>query len=561
MKELLQRIKNNLASSKLDLSIFISCILVAGLCITLLVIIISRDAAINNQVVIHETASPTDAVQLETTTAEEITTVQEETTIVYDVFEDGTPVSIPTRIRADITAANDWESEGDTYIQYNIEVTNVTSRTIPSWELVVVFTEAVSVSDSWGGTFTSYGERLDIKPVAYTEELQPGETKTLGVILSAENYAGASLYSIKAEGVSEAVSLSEGENVTVAEEYEETAGESTVTGQQQTVFQEPEAASSKQTYASSGTGFYSQHGALHVSGANLYDSNGNLFQIKGVSTHGLSWFPEYVNQSAFSSLKSFGVNAIRLAMYTGDYNGYCTGGDQASLKNLVKNGINYATEEDLYVIVDWHILNDSNPNTYIEQAVSFFNEISRSFGDQSNILYEICNEPNGGTPWYDGSGNDIKTYAERVINTIRSNDSDAVIIVGTPTWSQDVDVVAANPLDTSKYSNIMYALHFYAATHTDFLRDKFLSAYQQGLPVFVSEFSICESSGNGRNDTVSAGAWMDLLNSHGISYVAWNLSNKAESSSLLNSSCSKTGAFTYDDFSESGKWYLNQLQN
>lgn len=107
----------------------------------------------------------------------------------------------------------------------------------------------------------------------------------------------------------------------------------------------------------------------------------------------------------------------------------------------------------------------------------------------------------------------------------------------------------------------MYALHFYAATHKDSLRNKLISAYNQGLPIFVSEFSICEASGNGWNDTGSAGQWMNLLNSYGISYVAWNLSNKAESSSLLNSSCGKTGGFSYDDFSESGKWYLNQLGN
>jgi endoglucanase len=246
-----------------------------------------------------------------------------------------------------------------------------------------------------------------------------------------------------------------------------------------------------------------------------------------------------------------GVNTIRLAMYTSEYNGYCSGGDKNTLKQTVKNGVEYATELGMYVIIDWHILSDGNPNTNVTEAISFFDEMSKTYASYGNVLYEICNEPNG------ASWSDVKTYAQQVIPVIRANDKNGIIIVGTPTWSQDVDTAASDPI--TGYDNIVYALHFYAATHKDDIRNKLVTAHNKGLPVFVSEFSICEASGNGTNDTSSAQTWLDLLNSYGISYVAWNLSNKAESSSLLSSSCTKTGGFTYDDFSESGKWYLNQL--
>ena len=46
---------------------------------------------------------------------------------------------------------------------------------------------------------------------------------------------------------------------------------------------------------------------------------------------------------------------------------------------------------------------------------------------------------------------------------------------------------------------------------------------------------------------------------HNVGFVAWNLSNKAESSSLISSGCQKTEGFTLDDFSESGKWYMNHI--
>ncbi len=598
MKKFIEKIKETLTASKLNMGIFLSCLLVSIVCIILLVIVLSRDTSVNSSVPAHETASPTDATKKEITTKADSTTesenisesettdattegesnpenTSENTEAPSENGEENSPGSglstspsqnensqggnsgngnfsggssfgvnssgEASQINVNISAVNSWENNGQTYVQYSIDLTNPTGQRILGWQLSIEFTTEITVSDSWGGTLTPSGKQLDIKPVDYTNEINPYETKNLGFIISAGSYASVSSYNINNSGSSQGPQ----------------PPQSNPSEQNPTSPQEPVPPVS----VPSVSGFYSEHGALHVSGTSLCDKNGTPIQLKGVSTHGLSWFPEYVNAEAFSSLRSFGVNTIRLAMYTSEYNGYCSGGDQSSLKALVRQGIQYATEQDMYVIVDWHVLNDRNPNTYIEQAVSFFHEISSQYAGWGNIIYEICNEPNGGVAWYDGSGNDIKTYAERVVSTIRANDANAVIIVGTPTWSQDVDVVAANPLDPSRYSNIMYALHFYAATHTDFLRNKFVSAYNQGLPVFVSEFSICEASGNGWNDVNSAQKWMDLLNSCGISYVAWNLSNKAESSSLLNSSCGKTGGFSYDDFSESGKWYLNQLAN
>lgn len=450
-------------------------------------------------------------------------------------------------LQADITAGNSWSANGDRYVQYNIVIRNISDHTISGWELVLNFDRTVYVSDSWGGVYTEYDDRILIEPVAYTQELQPGETKETGVILYADQYPDLVKYSIKTEGVSQCVSMEETTAVTVDEpennvtENTENQGssEEETTGQ---AAQDPQ--ENQTTYTS---------GSLHVSGTNLYDSQGNIFQIRGVSTHGLSWFPEYVNSEAFASLKSYGVNTIRLALYTSEYNGYCTGGNKQELKDLVKKGVQIATEQGMYVVIDWHVLSEGNPNTYKDDAVKFFDEMSRTFANQTNVLYEICNEPNGGVEW-----SEIKSYAETVIDVIRNNDANAVIIVGTPTWSQDVDVVSQSPLG-SRYSNIMYALHFYAATHKDSIREKLNTAYSRGLPVLVTEFSICDASGNGSLDKESAAEWMNLLNKDGIGYIAWNLSNKDESSSLLKSSCSKTGGFTADDFSQSGQWYFNQL--
>ncbi|MDO4488798.1 MAG: glycoside hydrolase family 5 protein [Eubacteriales bacterium] len=293
----------------------------------------------------------------------------------------------------------------------------------------------------------------------------------------------------------------------------------------------------------------SVNGALHVEGTLIKDKNNQMVQLKGVSTHGLAWFPQYVNEISFKDMRTlFDADLIRLALYTEEYGGYCSGGNQTELMNLIRKGIKAATDSDMYVIVDWHILSDCDPMRHKDEAIRFFDTVSREYKDAENIIYEICNEPNGGTGWAQ-----IKGYAEAVIPVIRKNDPDAIILIGTPNWSQYVDEAAANPV--RGYDNLMYTLHFYAGTHKDDLRKRLENTLKSGLPVFISEFSICDASGNGALDYYEAAKWMELINRNQISFVTWNLSNKNESSALIKPECGKTGYFTENDLSPAGRWF------
>lgn len=292
---------------------------------------------------------------------------------------------------------------------------------------------------------------------------------------------------------------------------------------------------------------FGQHGALHVENGKLTDADGNIVQLYGMSTHGIAWFPQYINYDSFRTLRDdWNTNCIRLAMYTAEYGGYCTGGDKEQLKQLVRDGVSYATELGMYVIVDWHILSDCDPNQNKDEAIAFFREMSEAFADNDNVLYEICNEPNSGTSW-----DSIKSYAEEVIPVIREQKPDAVILVGTPTWSQEIDKAAASPLT---FDNVMYTLHFYAGTHKDDLRNRLETCAQNNLPVFVSEFGMCDASGNGANDFDSTTKWLDLLNKYQISFCCWNLANKDESSSVFKAASTALSDWTDEDFNESGRW-------
>ena len=301
----------------------------------------------------------------------------------------------------------------------------------------------------------------------------------------------------------------------------------------------------------------STHGKLAVKGTQLVDKNGQPFQIHGVSTHGLQWFGQYNNKAAYQTLRDdWGANAIRLAMYV-DEGGYYS--DRNGMKKKVTDGVQYATELGMYAIIDWHLLN-VNPKNYTSEAKSFFKEMAQKYKNYDNVIYEICNEPSN-CPW-----SDIKSYATEVIQTIRAYDKDAIIIVGTPTWSQlgnqgHTYEPADDPI--RGYSNLMYAFHFYASesSHNQWLTAKIGTAIDKGLPVFVSEFGLSEASGNGNVDLNKAAEWMKRCDDRNVSYCVWSLCNKNESSALIKSSCGKTSGWNIDDLTKAGQFIRNHYRS
>ena len=106
----------------------------------------------------------------------------------------------------------------------------------------------------------------------------------------------------------------------------------------------------------------------------------------------------------------------------------------------------------------------------------------------------------------------------------------------------------------------MYALHFYAGTHKEWLRNRASDALGKGLPIFVSEWGTTDASGNGNVDTASSDEWLEFLESNQISWCNWSLCNKAESSALLLPSATDSGAIPDSSISISGKYVKKKLK-
>lgn len=290
------------------------------------------------------------------------------------------------------------------------------------------------------------------------------------------------------------------------------------------------------------TNLVSDNGWLKIENNTLVNNDGEKIQLKGMSTHGIQWYGNFANEEMIKKLRDeWGSNLFRVAMYT-DENGYI---QNKNIENEVIKIVDNVIKLNMYVIIDWHILSDNDPLIYKEEAKKFFRKMSEKYKNYPNVIYEICNEPNGNVTWNEN----IKPYAEEVISVIRENSKNSIIIVGTPTWSQDVDKAKENPINDK---NVMYALHFYAGTHTDYLREKAEDALTK-IPIFVSEWGVSDASGSGGVYLEESQKWVDFMNENNISWANWSLSDKNESSALL---ISGTPNNSLDDnyLSESGKF-------
>jgi endoglucanase len=301
---------------------------------------------------------------------------------------------------------------------------------------------------------------------------------------------------------------------------------------------------------STGLGVVHRYGQLQVKNGQLCDRSGNSIQLRGIGSHDLKQFP-FTRNTVSNLVNDWHVTVVRAAMYTDSFgSSYIR---EPKVKQTVKLIVDEAIRNDVYVIVDWHILQDGNPNQYKKKAKEFFQEMAGTYRDSPNVIYEICNEPNGN----DVTWKDIKAYGDFIIPAIRAIDPDSVIIVGTGVWSQDVRAAAAAPLN---FTNVLYALHFYAGpTHVE-LRRKADLALSRNLPLFVSEWGLTDYTGNGELYLDEAQRWVDWMNKHKISWASWSFSNADEASAALQPRVKMDGPWRDSDLTRSGKWIKSRMQ-
>jgi endoglucanase len=282
-------------------------------------------------------------------------------------------------------------------------------------------------------------------------------------------------------------------------------------------------------------------GPLQAKGNKIIGKEGTSITLHGMSLFWSQWGGKFYNEQCVQWLyEDWKCTVVRAACGV-ERGGYLEYPDIELVS--IKRVVDACIKLGIYVIVDWH---DHRAQDHLKEATGFFKTMAQMYGHTPNIIYEIYNEPLK-VSW----SQVIKPYADSVIKVIRQYDPDNLIVVGTPVWSQQVDVPAEDPILDP---NVAYSFHFYSSEkwHKQNLRDKAIDAFHKGIPIFVTEYGISEANGNGKIDTLETAAWFSFIDEHQLSTCNWSVIDKKETSAALYPGANAKGSWPDSMLSPSG---------
>ncbi|GAB2569240.1 endoglucanase [Paractinoplanes abujensis] len=420
---------------------------------------------------------------------------------------------------ATFAKVSDWGSGW----QGEFTITNGAGAALTGWKLEFTMPPGTSVGSYWDALLTTSGQRYTFTNREYNGRIAGGQSVKFGFVGTGSGApAGCLLNGVACTG--------------------------TVT---------PPTTPPTTTAPPAGTTPAAKNGLLRVCGRQLCNAQGKAVQLRGMSTHGLQWYANCVNDASLNVLAGeWNADVLRISMYIQE-GGYET--DPAGYTAKVNDLIEKATARGLYAIVDWHMLSPGDPNYNLARARTFFTAVAARHKDKTNILYEIANEPSD-VPW-----SAIKSYADQIIPVIRAQDPDGVVLVGTEDWSslgasgdgQGVARIQAAPVNAA---NIMYTFHFYAASHDDYYLNTFRDAIAK-LPMFVTEFGTQQASGDGGNNFAMAQRYLDLMQQHKVSWVNWNYSDDMRTGAVFTPGTCNAGAYSGTArLKEAGVWIRDRIR-
>ncbi len=274
--------------------------------------------------------------------------------------------------------------------------------------------------------------------------------------------------------------------------------------------------------------FVEIHGRLRVSGNQIVDQKGEPVVLHGMSLYG--WAQQgkqFFNTSAINYLaQDWKCTVIRAVVLPRDYKR-----DPEAETRRVKTVVDACITNGIYAIINWHAM--AGAQNDVPSAQAFYTNLAAAYSQVANVVYEPWNEP------VQESWPVIKAYHEAIISAIRPIDPLSVIICGCRHWDQECEEASRNPITIS--SNIAYAVHFYAATHRQSLRDNAARALRNGIALFCTEYGTCTANGGGRLDEAETQLWWKWLDEHKVSSANWSVAALGETSAAFQPGASATG--------------------
>jgi aryl-phospho-beta-D-glucosidase BglC (GH1 family) len=291
-----------------------------------------------------------------------------------------------------------------------------------------------------------------------------------------------------------------------------------------------------------------RNGKPKLANTQLVNEYGEAMQLRGLSSHGIQWFPNCVTEASLRyAVESYGINLYRIAIYPGASEGGYESNPQY-FDDYIANIVSWCEILGIYVIIDWHVLNPGDPNVWLSNgvAINFWTKMASRYGSHPLVMYEISNEPNN-VDW-----SSVLWYHNSIISTIRAIDPVTIIIAGTTTWSQDIHLAVSQPVQQPYH--VMYTFHFYAASH-GYLFSRLVETAPL-IPIFVTEWGFSSASGDDSIDPTTAKTFLDYMagqnSSLTLSWAMWSYADKDETSAMLLPNSCQTGR--WDQLSCTGSY-------
>ncbi len=182
------------------------------------------------------------------------------------------------------------------------------------------------------------------------------------------------------------------------------------------------------------------------------------------------------------------------------------------VSKVLKPAVDYATTKGLYVIIDYHQIDNASSGTSAADAKTFWADIAPRFASYNNVLFEAFNEPiDTSASWAT-----LKPVVQGLIDTIRAGAPNNVIIVPSNIWDQVPGDAASDP---PTGTNFMYTAHIYPTNWKQAFQTQLATAVTKA-PVFVSEW------GYNATDPATFGTGLQTtLDGNGASWTAWVTDN------------------------------------
>jgi hypothetical protein len=332
----------------------------------------------------------------------------------------------------------------------------------------------------------------------------------------------------------------------------------------------------------------------------IVNSKGNTVQLHGVNIGGTEYmctfgeiYWDYTpDQGTITKLKSYNINAVRLPLneqcWVGANGLPTSSGGAAGYQQAITSLVNLLTKNGMMTILDLHVAapgtmqgtNFEIQMTDSTWAPTFWSDLGAAFKNNSSVIFDLYNEPNGNLSWSCWkSGCTLTTNCvagscpavsyqvagmQTLLNSVRSAGAENVVMMAGLGFSSDFSSWVANvPSDP----NIVASWHMYddiagcpgscpsaSATQSNSSIPSVLSA---GYPVIMSEVGIGSSA---TSPSAASQAWLNgvlgLLDSQGQSYTAYEWGTAGDDPALLQSVSSDASTVTLTGY---GSTYTSHI--